>query len=108
MTLFYFSLDAVALRGCGLDSLSYSRNLVKGQWWKIFGRSFLLGTVFLIVFFGLAFGLGFASIVTSAIPLLPELMELASAFVLGLCSYLFLTILTVFFLNVDYVRNPTP
>ncbi|NMG57159.1 hypothetical protein E1H12_01150 [Geitlerinema sp. P-1104] len=106
--LFYFSFDAVALRGCGLDGLSYSRNLVKGQWWKIFGRAFLLSFAFLILFLILAFGLGFASIVVSAIPLLPELMELASAFVLGLVSYLFLAILTVFFLNVDYVRNATP
>ncbi|WP_159786039.1 hypothetical protein [Sodalinema gerasimenkoae] len=105
--LFYFSFDAVALRGCGLDGLSYSRNLVKGQWWKIFGRAFLLGFAFFVIVVVLAVGLGFASVVVSAIPLLPELMELVSSFVMGLFGYLFLTILTVFFLNVDYVRNPS-
>ncbi|MCC5896991.1 MAG: hypothetical protein JJU32_03610 [Phormidium sp. BM_Day4_Bin.17] len=107
VTLFYFSFDAVALRGCGLDGLSYSRNLVKGQWWKIFWRVFLLSFAFGVLAIVLIVGLGFASVVTSAIPLLPELMELVSAFVMGLFGYLFLTILTVFFLNVDYVRNPS-
>ncbi len=103
--LLYFTLYAVALRGRGLDALSYSRDLVKGQWWKIFWRSVLIGLGFGIIAFVLMFVFGFGTIVFSAIPLAAELVSVVGSVVSGLLAYLFIAITTIFFLNVDYVRH---
>lgn len=103
--LLYFSLYAVALRGRSLDAFPYSRDLVKGQWWKIFGRGLLIGLGFAIVTFVLMFVFGFGTVVFSAIPFGGELVSIVGTVVTGLLGYLFVAVVTVFFLNVDYVRH---
>ncbi|MFO8040196.1 MAG: hypothetical protein R6U67_12190 [Sodalinema sp.] len=103
--LLYFVLYAVALRGQGLDALSYSRDLVKGQWWKIFGRSVLISFGFGVVTFVVMAVFGFAGLVVSQIPFAAELVSVVGSVISGLLAYLFVAITTIFFLNVDYVRH---
>lgn len=103
--LLYFTLYAVVLRDRGLDAFSYSRDLVKGQWWKIFWRSTLINLWFGIIAFVLMVVSWFASLVFSVIPLGAELVSIVEGVVSGLLAYLFIAITTIFFLNVDYVRH---
>jgi hypothetical protein len=103
--LLHFSLNAVALRGRGLDALSYSRDLVKGQWWKILWRSLSISLVFGIISLVLLVFFGFGTIVLSVIPLGAEFVSVVESVVIGLLSYLFYVVTTTFFLNVDYVRH---
>jgi len=88
----------VALRGLsGKQALDYSKRLVKGQWWRVFG--YLL----VIELFGLV-----ATLVV-AVPLFftPDhrLLDIISDTLVDIVSALTLTMTTVFFLNNDYINK---
>lgn len=92
----YYSLFVyvVALRGLsGKKALDYSKTIVKGQWWRVFG--------FLLVINALD---AVASIAVS-VPFFftPDnrVLDIASDTLVDLVSALFLTMTTIFFLNND-------
>lgn len=102
-----FLLQAVILREQGWKSaFTYSRNLVKGSWWKVF-------LTFLTLFFVLYY---FPSIIVSYIA--ERLIEVsgketslritiavASNLISSLLYYLFTVSETVYFLNLDYRKS---
>ncbi|AFZ47914.1 hypothetical protein Cyast_1961 [Cyanobacterium stanieri PCC 7202] len=103
----YFALDSIVLRNQKvMESLGYSYNLVKGQWWKIFGRNILLFLILFVMIFVSTIGFTLINFGLGWIPFMPLLISIADVLVTGLISYFFFTMLTVFFLNVDYLRHP--
>lgn len=103
--LWAFITQAIILRNCGLNAFSYSRNLVKGQWGKVFWRSFVIGIAFFLLIIAVSVALGFVTAIFSALPTLRIAMEIFSDLVLALLSYLVSVVYTMLFLNLDYVRN---
>lgn len=98
-----FITQSISLRNCGFNAMAYSWSLVKGQWWKVFGRFLLIGLLAL----GLAIGLAIASIPIGFLALvLPFIGPILSGLLGGLVGYALNTIITVMFLHLDYVRNP--
>jgi hypothetical protein len=97
-TYYTFVLFAVALRNkSGTAALDYSKNLVTGQWWRVFG-----------VLFGLGFILGvFHWFVT--LPLIRISDNPIYAIVLNSVIYLigciFTVMIVVLFLNMDFVTR---
>ncbi|WP_428013213.1 hypothetical protein [Baaleninema sp.] len=102
---FAFILQAIALRNCGFNALQYSRNLVKGQLWKVFGRLVTIGFGFLILFLVIGFILGFAVAVVSAFPIVQVILNIILSLIFGLTGYLMSVVFTMFFLNLDYLKN---
>jgi hypothetical protein len=101
--LYYvFWTYVVAVRGIsGKDALDYSKRLVKGQWWRVFGYMLAIGILNLLV-----------SVVFMApnflIPLfMPDLdgvvVDVVFDTVGDLVSAMFLCMTFVFFLNNDYL-----
>ncbi len=93
---YVFAPFAVVLRGkSGKKALDYSKKLVQGQWWRVFGMLFGLGIIFAIFD-------GIITFVLSRISNNPYY-----SIVPGIVSLFFTSILTVFyvvlFLNNDYV-----
>jgi hypothetical protein len=90
----YYSLFVyvVALRGLsGKKALDYSKAIVKGQWWRVFG--------YLLVINALGAVAGIA--VAAPFFFTPEnrILDIASVTLTDIVSALFLTMTTVFFLN---------
>ncbi len=93
---YIFAAQVVALRGkSGKDALSYSKALVKGQWWKTCGSLFLIGLANLIV--GVA--LGYLS------AYLPEVMSLLSDTLLDIIGGFFSVAVTLLFLNAESLHK---
>lgn len=87
----------VALRGLsGKSALDYSKAMVKGQWWRVFG--YLLVIEVLGAVAGLA--------VTAPFFFTPDsrILDIISDTLTDIVSALFLTMTTVFFLNNDHLR----
>jgi hypothetical protein len=102
-----FFLHAVGLRNQGWKAaLDYSRNLVKGRFWKVF-YTFL--AVFMLVSFFPSIILGFLIGTFSALAGQGSDSEiyvnLAVSFFDSLAYYLYVVIGTVFFLNMDYRKS---
>ena len=97
-SLYYsFFVYVVALRGLsGKQALDYSKGIVKGQWWRVFG--YLL----VIEILGAIAGI----IVAAPFFFTPDnrLLDIASDTIADIVSALFLAMTTVFFLNNDRVR----
>jgi len=89
-----FSTVIVSLRGrAGMDALNYSKRLVKGRWWRVFG--YALG--FMAPTIVVAIAAGFAN---EFVPVYPGSVLVENAAISF--SVLFSTVwLTVFFLNLD-------
>ncbi|MDC0833945.1 hypothetical protein CKA32_001164 [Geitlerinema sp. FC II] len=101
--------QAIALRDCGFDAFQYSRNLVKGQWWKVFGRFLIIGIGFFIIFIVLGFIVGFLVGIFAAFPIVQLVLNVLLSLVIALAGYFMSVVYTMLFLNLDYVRNaPTP
>lgn len=94
-----FAMPAAALRNVSLQALQYSRSLVKGQWWRVFGILFgigVLNTVF-----------SYASNWISRI-LMPSIG--IGVILVGTITMIIAFLLSVpglvFFLNEDYLAHP--
>lgn len=96
--LYYsFYVYVVALRGLsGKQALDYSKGIVKGQWWRVFG--YLLVIEMLGVIAGAIIGVLFFYMPDN------RLLEIISDTIINIVSALFLAMTTVFFLNNDKVR----
>ncbi len=95
----YYSLFVyvVALRGLsGKSALDYSKNIVKGQWWRVFGYLFVIELIGAIV--GLAVAAPFFFTPDNRI------LDIASDTLADIVSALFLCMTIVFFLNNDRMR----
>jgi hypothetical protein len=93
-----FFLFVVALRGLsGKQALDYSKAMVNGQWWRVFGYLLAIQLLALLA----------AIVVTAPFGVLPEhrLLDILSNTLSDIISPLFLTMMVVFFLNNDYLRT---
>lgn len=98
---YIFAIHIVVLRGkINMDALRYSKALVKGRWWKVFGYSILVGLISL----GLGAVMGLLSSPFTLIGLggvFDLLVGLASKIISGY----FTVVTTILFLNLDYLDN---
>lgn len=95
-SLYYaFWIYAVALRAVGgKTALDYSKRLVLGQWWRVFGIFFVIGITGLIAIL----------VVTFLLTLIADnpLANLIINTVTNVVGAFFLVVTVVFFLNTDY------
>lgn len=107
-TLLSFTYYAIAVRNCGFNALDYSRSLIKGRWWAVFGRNLLLGLCFVLLFILLALAIGIISSIISlaGLAIVGIVVQLVSSLIFSLISYYSGAVYTVMFLNFDYTRNP--
>jgi len=90
---YIFIIQIVALRELGgKTALNYSKSLVKGRWWKIFGIVFVLALID-----GGIFGIGFLS--TS----LPGSISIITNTLIDIIAAFYTVATTILFLNLDYV-----
>ena len=87
----------VTLRGLsGKRALDYSKAIVRGQWWRVFGYLFVIGV------------LGAMAGIAVAAPFFftPDnrILDIISDTLTDIVSALFLTMTTVFFLNNDHLK----
>ncbi len=93
-----FFLFVVALReGSGMEALGYSKKLVKGQWWRVFGICLVIGVLSLIPF-GVLWGI---------FNFLPhnQIFSIIHGTLSNLSGTPFMAMMIVFFLNTDYIKN---
>jgi len=99
---YYFFLFVVALRGLsGKAALDYSKSLVQGQWWRVFGYSCIIEL----------FGFVIMMMLSAAFFFTPEarIFYIVSDTVVDIVSAVFLCMKVVFFLHLDYVlRHEEP
>lgn len=106
--IFAFFTEAIALRNCHFDAFTYSRNLVKGQFWKVFGRLLLLGLAFTALLLFFLIPMSMISAFLSGLPIIQGFAEIILSLVIAMISYFFAITFTVYFLNLDYLRNGLP
>ncbi|MFW6296333.1 MAG: hypothetical protein ACOC04_03995, partial [Halothece sp.] len=105
--IFAFLTEAIALRNCNFDAFNYSRNLVKGQFWKIFGRLLLLviSSGILILFFLIP--MSFISVVLEGAPIiqggLEVILNLITAAITYFIYHYFYRLLSEFRLSQEWV-----
>lgn len=93
-----FIVFVVVLRGTGgKTALDYSKSLVKGKWWKVFGITLLFIILGFIIYFIVDIPFWFA----------PEnILTYTISYTIGdIFNALFTVALVVFFLNLDYLKN---
>ena len=99
-SLYYtFWIYVVALRSVGgKTALDYSKSLVEGQWWSVFGVFFVLGIIGLIVGLVIVFPFNLISD-NQFFGIIPNtILDIVGAF--------FTVVAVVFFLNNDYRLKP--
>lgn len=98
---YIFILPIVALRNVyGGEARDYSKNLVKGQWWKVMGYSLVIALLGLGLVLGIQFTLGWLTSDISSEVFLDTIIDIVWAF--------FEVTAVVFFLNLDYTKNLKP
>lgn len=98
---YIFQIYVVGLRNLGgKAALDYSKKLVKGQWWRVFGIELVIG----IAPLSIIFPIGVLYV------LLPDhlLVRFICYLLLDIATALFAIMAITFFLNTDYLRNPLP
>lgn len=113
-TLFSFLWQSICLRNCKLNAFTYSRSLVKGRWWKVFYHFLKIGS------FGIILSL-FIFMISGIISFaLPQILTWnywvsfifiilpLTYFLLALSVNYFITVITIYFLNLDYRKNGLP
>ncbi|MEG0773883.1 hypothetical protein [Clostridium sp.] len=91
-----FFIYVVAIRNLGgKKALNYSKSLVKGQWWKVFGVLFLFNIINIIIGFILGFISGF----------LPEIIGIFTNTLIDLVGAYFTVLTAMFFLNLDFLKR---
>lgn len=101
-SLYYFFWDyVVALRDrSGSEALEYSKDLVEGQWWRIFWIS----TVFSLVAIALSLGISYsASLISSN-----QLFSIIPNILIDILGSFFTVTYVLLFLNNDYVYRHQP
>lgn len=100
-SVFYvFAIQVVVLKNkSGLEALAYSKQVVKGYWWKVFFTLFCFVTIELIfrVSIGFIEGLFLSGILTSLEILLDTIGDILSAF--------FTVGATILFINLDNIQT---
>lgn len=94
-----FFLYVVALRQLnGKKALDYSKNLVKGQWWRVLGFFFIVSLMQFVIGFIIQrlFGLISANLFFNIFPNIIALI----------INYLFIIVIIIYFLNNDYRLHP--
>jgi len=96
-----FTSPIVSLRGCaGSTALDYSKALVRGRWWAVVGRIFVLGAIVFVIMVPIQVAVALA-------PPWPSLSFAAA--VLGDLCYIPATVgTTVLFLNLDAMQRRSP
>jgi hypothetical protein len=109
-SLYYtFWQYVVSLRNLeGKEALDYSKNLVRGQWWRVFGMLLLLVLVQVLVVLLISAGEGYIIKLINPLWLTNPFIKIISYPILMVVSWLFNVMQIVWFLNVDYLKNPTP
>lgn len=99
---YIFSIPVVVLRNMrGKKALDYSKSLVKGRWWKIFGYMFAVGVVYAVL----------VLISTILFGLIPDifLVSTISVTVIDLLYAFYIVFLVILFLNTEHqVYPPQP
>lgn len=96
---FYYAFFAyvVVLRGLsGKRALDYSKAMVKGQWWRVFG--------YLLVINIIGFFVGLVASVPFCFTPENQLLDIVSDTLIDIVSALFMAMTIVFFLNNDYLK----
>jgi hypothetical protein len=100
---YYFWIFVVALRDVGgKTALDYSKSLVKGQWWRVFGIVFVIGIIRYIVEL-------IYSLLINLIPFNPTTGAILGIFLNSMANiiYAFFTVvLVIFFINNNHIKNP--
>ena len=99
-----FISQAIALRGCKINAMSYSKSLVKNRWWALFGRLILLTLCLLLLFVPILLVVGFIAGIFS-IAGFEAITQVVSSLIVSLVIYYVITINTVIFLNFDYTKE---
>jgi len=95
-----FVICVVALRNMGgKTALDYSKNLVKGHWWRVLGTVSLILIIQVVV--SLVIGLSFALISDNLF------LGFIASMLGEIVRALFTVMIIVFFLNRDYLTNPS-
>jgi hypothetical protein len=99
-SLYYsFWIYVVALRNVsGKSALDYSKSLVQGQWWRVFGIFFVFGIIGFVV--------GLAVIVPFNLISNNRFFDIIPNTVLDIVGAFFTVVTVVFFLNNDYRKKP--
>lgn len=95
----YYSLFiyVVSLRGlAGKRALDYSKQIVKGQWWRVLGTQFVIFVLSILACF----------VVSLPFVFLPDnqILDIVGYTLSDVLSALFLTMIIVFFVNNDYLK----
>jgi hypothetical protein len=113
---YIFLIYVVAIRGIGgMKALDYSKMLVQGQWWRVLRMSLILGFLLGIAFVGLdvcngillSLPLMLLPITNPAVETIFEMAIIATKISTDMLGALFCVTATVWFLNVDYLKNPS-
>ena len=98
MIYYVFAFYIVALRNfSGKAALDYSKQLVKGQWWRVFGYTMVVGIGVLIVQIPV-------NLVVALLPL-TLLVALIKAAVQSVITLLVTTVFTLYFLNLEAIKG---
>jgi len=102
-----FYAFAIAIRNCGFNALTYSRSLVAGRWWSVFGRSVFINFIFGIV--GLLAGaiFGFAILAAGITTPTGKVLQVLYGSIVAFTNYYVIVVYTLMFLNFDYTRDPS-
>lgn len=107
--MFIFFIQTIALRNCNFNAFKYSFYLVQGQWWRVFGRLLLTGIFAIIagiLFAILNIPLSFIiSTIQDDLPRVQMFYNIVYNLIATLGGHYLATVFTVFFLNLDYLRN---
>jgi hypothetical protein len=97
-----FATYVVVLRNeSGTKALGYSKSLVQGQWWRMFGISLLLGIIIAIVAMAIMFPL---SLIVNLTSFSPYWNIIPTTLVSVVSSFNIIT-MVLLFLNTDYIYS---
>ncbi len=106
--IFSFFPEAIALRNCQFDAFEYSYKLVKNQFWKVFFRFLQFGFSFFILSLLVNLPLSLINNLLSSLPIIQTIFQIILGLISSIAIYFSMTAYTVYFLNLDYLKNGKP